>query len=134
LINLLNNAIKFTSKGGIVLNVTTDERKNAPQGMDIVFEVKDSGIGISETQLEMIFNEFHRTKEARQTDNSGVGLGLSIVRTFVNHLGGTVKVESFKGLGSTFTVHLPSHVDQPVSWLNDFKQAGDLLADKHIFI
>lgn len=134
LINLLNNAIKFTSKGGIVLSVSKEDNKSSGKGVDIVFEVKDSGIGISQSQLEAIFNEFHRTSEARQTDNSGVGLGLSIVRTFVSHLGGTVKVESHKGLGSTFTVHLPSYVDEPVSWLNDFSQAQIFLKGKKGFV
>lgn len=134
LINLLNNAIKFTTRGGVVLHVETGKKLPKDGGVEIVFEVRDSGIGISESQLEMIFNEFHRTKEAKQSDNSGVGLGLSIVRTFVNHLGGSVKVESYKGIGSTFTVSMPSYVTNSSPWIEDYRQAEETLKDKRIFV
>lgn len=97
--NLITNAIKYSPQGGRVqVTVTREEREG-------VIAVSDEGIGIPQEALKDIFAPFWRRRPDART--SGVGLGLSVVRTIVDAHGGRVDVESTPGLGSTFFVHLP---------------------------
>lgn len=118
LINLINNAMKFTDRGGITLRVAVAE------GDVIVMEVQDTGIGIPATEVEKIFGEFYQVDSSSRRGRAGVGLGLSIVKTYVEHLKGSVEVKSEVGVGSSFTVRLPLPACSPgVSWLDDLKAA-----------
>lgn len=103
LLNLLNNAVKFTTRGSITLSAGT----NASGGMEI--RVADTGSGIPPHALDMIFDKFHQiTTESIQADKpKGTGLGLAICREIVSHYGGGIWVESEPGKGSTFIVTLP---------------------------
>jgi signal transduction histidine kinase len=100
-INLLDNAIKYTPAGGKV-ELTTEA---IPQGIRI--RVKDTGIGIMHEHLPRIFERFYRVDKARSRKSGGTGLGLSIVKNIVEAHGGEVSVESHFNHGSTFTVTLP---------------------------
>lgn len=104
-LNILNNAVRFTPRGGKVL-VTFADVKSGGQYPDLRFTVKDSGIGISPEFLPRLFEPF--TQEQRSGyEGTGTGLGLAIVKQLVDAMGGTVQVESVRGEGSTFTVQLP---------------------------
>ncbi|MDD5361930.1 MAG: PAS domain S-box protein [Ignavibacteria bacterium] len=102
--NLINNAVKYTNKGGIY--ITADAVKEA----DIkycVISVKDTGIGIPEDKLGIIFEEFRQVSEGISRKFEGTGLGLSITKKFVEKMNGIITVESVKGKGSVFTVKIP---------------------------
>ena len=100
--NLLSNAIKFTEKGSVVVSVQArpDDR--------IAFAVRDSGIGIPESQQDVIFEAFRQADGTINRRYGGTGLGLSISRELARLLGGTISVESVAGQGSTFTLTLPA--------------------------
>lgn len=100
LINLLDNAIKYTPAGGSVKIFAQDE------GERVKVSVADTGIGIPPKDLPRIFERFYRVDEARSRDQGGTGLGLSIVKHIVQLHGGTVSVESAPGKGSTFSFTL----------------------------
>ena len=98
--NLVSNAIKYTVEGEVVVAVRV-------LGTDALLEVRDTGVGIPPADLERIFDRFHRVDDAHVHSVGGTGVGLSIVRSFVEACGGTVAVESEPGSGSTFRVRLP---------------------------
>jgi PAS domain S-box-containing protein len=100
LLNLLSNAVKFTHTGGIWITVSKDEE-------DLRFDVRDTGIGIRESDLAGIWEDFRQVDQSRTREFGGTGLGLSITRKLVDGLGGHVFAESTFGKGSTFTVILP---------------------------
>jgi signal transduction histidine kinase len=103
--NLIDNSLKFTSRGGQVqITLRRDFLEN-----QVVMEVTDTGIGISTTDLPHVFERFYRGDKSRQRENStyGNGLGLSICQSIVTAHGGTIGVESTRGRGTTFTVRLP---------------------------
>ena len=101
-INLISNSIKFTPEGG---KLTIDLRQ---QDKNVTFRIADTGIGISETDLEHVFERFFKADRSRtRGTNSGSGLGLSIVQKIVEMHHGTIKVESKVAVGTTFMVSLP---------------------------
>ena len=102
--NLINNAVKFTDEGSIVISA---EAK--PEGNDgwIEFRVSDSGIGIPPDERDKIFERFHQVDSSATRGFEGVGLGLYIVKSFTEMLNGRVSVSSEVGHGSTFTVLIP---------------------------
>jgi signal transduction histidine kinase len=99
--NLLTNAVKFTPAGGRV-----DVRLFRAEGL-VKLEVSDSGMGISNEDVEHLFERFFRTSDARVQAIQGTGLGLSIVAAIVEAHGGSIEVESELGVGTTFRVVLP---------------------------
>ena len=112
LTNLLSNAIKFTPEGGRI----TVSARSTPQGM-IELTVADTGVGIAESDREIIFEKFRQGamvlgRDALTREFSGTGLGLSIVKELCKRMGGEVTVESELGKGSTFRVLLPWMVVQ----------------------
>jgi heavy metal sensor kinase len=107
LVNLLTNAIRYTSAGGKV-NLMV---KNVESGVEIA--VADTGIGIPAEDIPRIFDRFYRADKARSRQYGGSGLGLSIVKSIVNSHEGTIKVDSVVGEGSVFKVVLPSVKDLP---------------------
>jgi two-component system sensor histidine kinase BaeS len=101
LLNLLDNAIRYTPPGGMVC-VSLEAR-----GMSAYLRVADTGIGIAPDDVTHIFDRFYRADAARGRASGGAGLGLAIVRWCVEAHGGTIGVESQVGHGTTFTVTLP---------------------------
>ena len=101
LINICGNAIKFTMQGSVTLSVSSDDES-------IVFEVKDTGIGIPDDALPNLFKPFFQVKGTANTDGTaGTGLGLSICKHLVEIMGGSICVESVYGSGSVFSVTIP---------------------------
>ena len=98
--NLVSNALKFTERGSVEVSVTTRHD-------DVVFTVKDTGIGIASVDFDRIFEEFGQIDSALQARVKGTGLGLPLSRRLAEMLGGVLTVESEVGQGSTFTLRIP---------------------------
>ena len=110
LVNILSNAIKYTPAGGSVM-VYVDELPCDESGYMIVrIRISDTGIGMSQDYLTKIFEAFTREKNTTKSKIAGTGLGMSIVKNYVDLLGGTIDVESELGKGSTFTVTLKPRI------------------------
>ena len=102
LINLLGNAIKFTEPGGLVeIRISQDET-------GIYVAIQDSGCGITDEQQQQIFNVFHQVKSSGISPQKGTGLGLALVQSLMELLGGSVSLKSKVGKGSTFTIRFPN--------------------------
>ena len=104
IINLVDNALKFTSASGQVSIATHHETGNQQQ---VILEVRDSGCGIAPSDLPHIFERWYRVDKARTRATGGSGLGLSIVQAIVERHGGTIHVSSQPGQGSVFWIRLP---------------------------
>jgi len=102
LLNLISNAFKFTLKGGVSLSVGPSD-----DGRAAVVEVRDSGIGIPESELPKLFERFHRVEGAHGRSFEGSGIGLALVSELVRLHGGRIEAASTLGRGTTFTVTLP---------------------------
>ncbi|MCL5985395.1 MAG: ATP-binding protein [Actinobacteria bacterium] len=100
--NLISNAIKYNKKNGIIDIISNFDKS----GAKIVFS--DSGIGIPSNEIPFIFDRFYRSEKSRSRKTGGTGLGLSIAKNYIELHGGSIKVESVEGKGTTFTVFLPS--------------------------
>ena len=104
MLNLLSNAVKFTPEGGTVSVLVRRA------GTDVEIAVADTGVGIAEDHLAIIFEEFRQVGADYRRKAEGTGLGLALTRKFVELHGGTMHVESAPGKGSTFTFTLPEKV------------------------
>jgi signal transduction histidine kinase/CheY-like chemotaxis protein len=105
LLNLLNNAVKFTETGTVTLEIQSiDTDGDTP---DLTFDIHDSGIGMEEQKLSAIFDAFTQADDSTSRRFGGTGLGLSIVNQLVMLMEGKISVSSKIGVGSTFTVRLP---------------------------
>ena len=109
LLNILNNAAKFTAKGEVSLDIRLIAKEN--EKYQIAFTVKDTGIGMSEEQLAKLFNPFMQGDSSINRRFGGSGLGLSIVKSLVELMGGQIQVFAAPDEGSTFIVRLPLSVD-----------------------
>ena len=101
MVNLVDNAIKYTQEGG-ALNVRVGTSGNLA-----ILEVSDNGAGIPADALPHLFERFYRVDRARSRQMGGAGLGLAILKSIVTAHGGQVRVESAEGRGSRFRVELP---------------------------
>lgn len=104
LVNLCNNAIKFTHDGEIMLRIDVDQLEN--QRTLLTIEVTDTGIGMTEEQLSMLFKPFSQADSSTSRRFGGTGLGLSISKQLVELMNGDIAVDSTEGLGTTFRVHV----------------------------
>ena len=102
MLNLGSNAIKFTEQGSVTFTVSFDEYRG-----QLVFIMKDTGIGIDQDQQQRLFQRFEQADSSTTRNFGGTGLGLSITHSLVTLMGGTITVESEVGLGTTITVNLP---------------------------
>jgi signal transduction histidine kinase/CheY-like chemotaxis protein/HPt (histidine-containing phosphotransfer) domain-containing protein len=108
LINLLSNALKFTEKGFVHMDVTA--RRQTGDEVELVFSVKDSGVGIAPEKKERIFDRFQQAEAETSRRFGGTGLGLSIVKQLVDLQQGTIEVHSEVNNGSVFVISLPFHL------------------------
>ena len=106
LVNILSNAIKYTPSGGSVMMSVDELPCDEPGYMIVRNRVSDTGIGMSQDYMTKTFDAFTREQNTTKSKIAGTGLGMSIVRKYVDLLGGTIDVESELGKGSTFTVTL----------------------------
>ncbi len=116
IMNLVDNAIKFTEKGGV--NIVVHARKEN-YGVNLCVTVQDTGIGIEEEDTEKLFQSFSQMDTRRNRQEGGIGLGLAISRALVTRMGGTITVQSCPGKGSTFRFVLPQKVlqDKPIGYV-----------------
>ena len=108
LINLLGNAIKFTERGSVELNVVATRRDQ--QQVRLRFDIKDTGIGINKKYVESIFDSFTQAGSDTARKFGGTGLGLTISKQLVDKMKGKIEVESAEQQGTTFSVYLPFDV------------------------
>jgi len=111
LLNLIGNAVKFTQRGEVTIQVTCSEQGDA--GLyTIRFEITDTGPGMTAEQAQQIFEPFYQADNRHQTDQAGTGLGTTISHDLVTLMGGTIGVESELDKGSTFWVEVPWSSEQ----------------------
>jgi len=105
LFNFLGNAVKFTKSGSIVLSIKIDKEKS-------IFEVADTGIGITENQLQFIFEPFYQADDSMTREYSGSGLGLALCKSMAELMNGIIEIESEPGKGTVARLMLPGVQDQ----------------------
>jgi signal transduction histidine kinase/ActR/RegA family two-component response regulator len=106
--NLMSNAVKFTDRGRVEFRITAAGPPAPGAGPALKFSVTDTGVGISEQNLEVIFGAFQQGDGTTSRRYGGTGLGLAICRELAAQLGGRITAESVPGEGSTFTLYLPA--------------------------
>ena len=111
ILNLLTNAVKYTSIGGFVLDVSVDSRED--DRIDLAFSVKDTGMGIKEEDMEKLFTAYERLDEEKNSGIQGTGLGLDISRRFAELMGGELSCTSTYGEGSEFILKVSQKVIDP---------------------
>ncbi len=107
IVNLISNAIKYTEKGKVTFSYQINEKDKT-----IEFTVKDTGLGIDEENLKVIFDRFRRIEDEFSAELSGLGLGLAISKAYIEMLGGTIRVSSKIKVGSEFTFTIPLIYDE----------------------
>ncbi len=123
LINILNNSIKFTKEGYVYLGVAGSYAEE--DCLDLEFTVKDTGIGIKEEDLNLIFEAFRQLDMNRNRKKEGTGLGLAITKQLVSLMDGDIQVESEYGKGTTFVIHIRQKVvDKRSISENTVRRAG----------
>ena len=113
LVNLLNNAVKYTSEGTVTLHIEKEDIKD--EKVRIIYSVSDTGMGIKEDAIPYLFDAFQRIDEEKNTKIEGTGLGLSIVKQLVELMDGEITVNSVYTQGSNFTVSLWQKVSNPTA-------------------
>ncbi|HQE23408.1 MAG TPA: ATP-binding protein [Syntrophomonadaceae bacterium] len=137
MLNLLSNAAKFTSQGHITIRVRIADNPPAttPNKLWLEFSVEDSGVGIPEDKLSIVFDAFQK---ANVYDGDGSGLGLAICRELVKLLGGNITVTSQLGQGTTFTFVIPVEIPKPVPMHNlinsQRKHVASTVTGRHILV
>jgi len=104
--NLVDNAIKYTAHGTVTVSQKLD-------GKNIRISVRDSGIGMSAADREKLFNRFYRIQTENTKNIGGTGLGLWIIKQYIEAMGGSISVDSLEGVGSEFIVEFPQTTEQP---------------------
>ncbi len=118
LVNIINNAIKYTSKGTVTISMTGE--RNLDGGITLDIRVKDTGIGIKKEDIDTLFDKFKRLDMEKNKTIEGSGLGLAITSSLLELMGGSICAESVYGEGSTFIVSLPQGVRAEAA-IGDFK-------------
>ncbi|MCR5701668.1 MAG: DegV family EDD domain-containing protein [Lachnospiraceae bacterium] len=126
LINLLNNAIKYTKEGSVILSIQCEQADD--NQVNLVYSITDTGMGIKKENIPTLFDVFQRADEEKNRYIEGTGLGLSIVKQLVGLMGGEVTVNSVYMKGSTFIVRLPQTIadKQPIGTRN-FMEHGRIV-------
>ena len=133
--NILTNAVKYTDKGQILFNV---DCINENDECKLIVSISDTGRGIKDSQIDILFNKFERLDEDRNTTLEGTGLGLAITKSLVNMLGGKIVVQSTYGKGSKFTIYLKQKIsdfkikEEKTSTIKSFKGNKIMIVDDNI--
>lgn len=132
LVNLMSNAIKFTSQGEVFLYITTTG--GTPERPELEFSVRDTGIGIPADKIDNLFHLFSQVDSSTTRKYGGTGLGLAISRKLVELMGGSIWVESEEGVGSTFKFTISLDVDPGEMLKVDLQYEEEELSGKRIMI
>ena len=121
IMNIVDNAIKFTSEGCV--SIEFSHRREA-YGINLIVTVRDTGIGMESESLEKLFTSFNQAEAKKNRKESGVGLGLAIVQAIVQKMDGTVTVRSYVGKGSVLRVVIPQKVldENPIVHIDNREQ------------
>ncbi len=125
MINLLNNAVKYTKEGMVTLCV---DGKKEVDNINLKIKIEDTGIGIKEENVSKLFADFERVDLEKNRNIEGTGLGLAIVNKLVQHMGGKIQVSSVYGEGSVFTATIPQKIINPQP-IGDFKTIDENVKD-----
>ena len=130
MLNILNNAVKYTERGSVTLSVYTDAEAVFETGetINLIISVKDTGIGIREEALNRLFHKFERIGVSESEGVEGTGLGLTIVKNLLDMMGGSIRVESRYGIGSLFIVTIPQKIVDPAA-IGDFRERFERSAE-----
>lgn len=126
MLNILNNAIKYTKEGKVSFTVTQEKTSDSLTTLKI--EVKDTGVGIKEDDLKKLFVNFQRLDINKNRSIEGTGLGLAITHQLTDYMGGRIEVESTYGEGSTFTIYIPQKIID-AKGIGEFKATQYVSAD-----
>ena len=113
--SLISNGLKYTHKGGVYVRITSE---NQDYGVNLCIEVTDTGIGMSDYELERVYDSFYQADSGRARMGGGLGLGLAITSGFVSLLGGFMTIDSKPDEGTTVHVSLPQKVVDPTSCMS----------------
>ena len=113
--HLMNNALKFTREGGVYVRITSEPQD---YGINLLLDVFDTGIGMTEDQLDRLYDGFYQADSSQARSNGGLGLGMPVVYGFVSALGGFIHVSSKPGEGTSVHVCLPQKVVDPASCMS----------------
>ncbi|MEI7795588.1 MAG: ATP-binding protein, partial [Methylococcaceae bacterium] len=105
LVNLINNAVKFTKQGEVVMTVSSKNRED--NIVEFCFSIRDTGIGMTEEQIQRLFQPFSQADSSTTRQYGGSGLGLTICKQLATLMGGEINIDSVYGVGSTFTFTVP---------------------------
>ena len=135
LLNLAGNGVKFTERGGISVELTCTPG-DRPDVFSVRFDIIDTGVGISESDLQSIFEEFTQVDDSASTKQEGTGLGLAIARQIVQAMGGQIDVTSEFGHGSTFsfTLNMNGASEKASSPAPDFSGLSVIIASDQPFL
>ena len=137
-VNILSNAMKYTPSGGSVMVDVAELPCDEPGYMIEKIRVSDSGIGMSQEYMTNIFEAFTRERNTTKSKIAGTGLGMSIVKKYVDLLGGTINVESELGKGSTFTVTLKHKIAEESYYVKkraeSSESSSEILEGKNILL
>ena len=128
MLNLLNNAVKYTEKGKIIFTVAGERGQDGKFLMYV--SVRDTGIGIRAEDIDKLTRAFQRVDEQRNSNVEGTGLGLSITKTFLNMMGSTLEVQSEYGKGSDFFFRVEQEImdERPIGKINPYELHSDAAA------
>ena len=128
IVNILNNAVKYTKEGQVSLSVTGE--RTAGDNILLEIRISDTGVGIKEEDMSKLFRNFERLNLGENRNVEGTGLGLAITYRLVEQMNGRIEVESKYGIGSAFTVYLPQGIvdDSPIG---DFQERYQLALEQN---
>ena len=126
IINLISNACKFTSNGLVSITV---RKIHVGEQENVEFIIKDTGIGMKEEQLQKIFEEFSQASDDTTSKFGGTGLGLTITKTLVEMMGGSVSVASEEGVGSAFTLIIPTRYENTQAACPEEQKSDQLIIE-----
>ena len=109
LLNMINNALKFTEQGFVTVTVMV-KQSQADRPSELIFQIEDSGMGMDKEGLDKLFEYFEQADNSITRTHGGTGLGMAITKSLVDMMGGRILVTSEKGIGTCFNVHLPLQV------------------------
>ncbi|MBO4682007.1 MAG: response regulator [Clostridiales bacterium] len=112
---LITNGLKYTQKGGVYVRITTEAQD---YGVNLCIEVTDTGKGMTDYELEKVYDSFYQADSSRSRQGGGLGLGLAIASGFVALLGGFMTIESKPDVGTTVNVSIPQKVIDPLSCMS----------------